>query len=63
MSNDPIHQFQVSKWLDLNIGGVDLSFTNASGFMLLGVAWTWRFVQGQAREGSTLIKFEGTSPE
>ncbi|MEZ5946828.1 MAG: F0F1 ATP synthase subunit A [Hyphomonas sp.] len=34
---DPIHQFQVSKWLDLQIGGVDLSFTNASGFMLLGV--------------------------
>ena len=27
---DPIHQFKVTKWLDLNIGGVDLSFTNAS---------------------------------
>lgn len=34
---DPIHQFQVSKWLDLSIFGVDISFTNASGFMLLGV--------------------------
>mgnify|MGYP000108751526 CR=1 FL=1 len=34
---DPIHQFQVTKWLDLSIGGVDISFTNASGFMLLGV--------------------------
>ena len=32
---DPIHQFQVSKWLDLNIGGVDLSFTNASLFMVI----------------------------
>ena len=26
------------------------------GFVLLGVAWTWRFVQGQAREGSTLAR-------
>ncbi len=34
---DPIHQFQVTKWIDLNIGGIDVSFTNASGFMLLGV--------------------------
>lgn len=34
---DPIHQFKVTKWLDFEIGGVDLSFTNASGFMLLGV--------------------------
>lgn len=34
---DPIHQFQVTKWIDLNLGGIDVSFTNASGFMLLGV--------------------------
>ena len=40
---DPIHQFQVTKWLDLNIGGMDLSFTNASGFMLLGVVLTIAF--------------------
>ena len=34
---DPIHQFQVTKWLDLRLGSIDISFTNASGFMLLGV--------------------------
>ncbi|MGH1421435.1 MAG: F0F1 ATP synthase subunit A [Hyphomonas sp.] len=34
---DPIHQFQVTKWIDLNLGGIDVSFTNASGFMMLGV--------------------------
>lgn len=34
---DPIHQFQVTKWLDLRLGNIDISFTNASGFMLLGV--------------------------
>ncbi|GGB64033.1 MULTISPECIES: F0F1 ATP synthase subunit A [Henriciella] len=35
---DPIHQFQVQKLFELNIGGLDLSFTNASFYMLLGVA-------------------------
>ncbi|HAE28700.1 MULTISPECIES: F0F1 ATP synthase subunit A [Hyphomonas] len=48
---DPIHQFQVSKWLDLNIGGVDLSFTNASGFMLLGVVLTIAFFGVAASKG------------
>lgn len=48
---DPIHQFQVSKWLDLNIGGVDLSFTNASGFMLLGVVVTIAFFGVAASKG------------
>ncbi len=35
---DPIHQFEVTKWIDLKAGGIDISFTNASGFMLLAVA-------------------------
>ncbi|MEZ5954229.1 MAG: F0F1 ATP synthase subunit A [Hyphomonas sp.] len=48
---DPIHQFQVSKWLDLQIGGVDLSFTNASGFMLLGVVLTIAFFGVAASKG------------
>lgn len=34
---DPIHQFEITKWLDLRIGSVDISFTNSSGFMLLCV--------------------------
>lgn len=33
---DPIHQFEVKKWVEFPLGGYDLSFTNASGFMLLG---------------------------
>jgi F-type H+-transporting ATPase subunit a len=35
---DPIHQFQINKILDINVGGLDLSFTNSSLFMLLTVA-------------------------
>ncbi|HPF23760.1 MAG: F0F1 ATP synthase subunit A [Hyphomonas sp.] len=48
---DPIHQFQVSKWLDLKVGGLDLSFTNASGFMLLGVVLTIAFFGVAASKG------------
>ena len=48
---DPIHQFQVSKWLELKVGGLDLSFTNASGFMLLGVVLTIAFFGVAASKG------------
>ena len=34
MSNDPIHQFQISKWIPIEIGNLDLSFTNSSAFMV-----------------------------
>ncbi|MCA0257962.1 MAG: F0F1 ATP synthase subunit A [Proteobacteria bacterium] len=34
MSNDPTHQFVVSKIVPIEIGGVDFSFTNASLFMV-----------------------------
>lgn len=34
MANDPIQQFQISKWIPIEVGGLDLSFTNASGFMV-----------------------------
>ena len=34
MANDPIHQFQIAKWLPVEVGGLDLSFTNASAFMV-----------------------------
>ncbi len=33
MSNDPIHQFHISKLIPIEIGGVDFSFTNSSAFM------------------------------
>jgi F-type H+-transporting ATPase subunit a len=38
VSNDPIHQFQISKLIPLEIGGLDLSFTNSSLFMVATVA-------------------------
>lgn len=39
MSNDPIHQFQISKIIPIeNVGGLDLSFTNSSLFMVATVA-------------------------
>ncbi|WP_075215779.1 F0F1 ATP synthase subunit A [Mongoliimonas terrestris] len=38
MANDPIHQFQISKILDISIGGLDFSFTNSSLFMVATVA-------------------------
>jgi F-type H+-transporting ATPase subunit a len=47
---DPIHQFEIVKWLDLRIGGVDISFTNASGFMLLGVVLIILFFGYAARK-------------
>ena len=34
---DPIEQFEVKKVFDLPVAGYDLSFTNASAFMMLGV--------------------------
>lgn len=34
MANDPIHQFQISKWIPIEIGGLDFSFTNSSAFMV-----------------------------
>ena len=31
---DPIHQFHITKWIPIDFGGVDLSFTNSAGFMV-----------------------------
>tara|TARA_B100000678_G_scaffold284661_1_gene286596 strand:- start:62941 stop:63699 length:759 start_codon:yes stop_codon:yes gene_type:complete len=38
MALDPMHQFEIVEWIPFEIGGIDLSFTNASFFMLLAVA-------------------------
>ena len=38
MANDPIHQFQLTKWIPIEIGGLDFSFTNSSAFMVATVA-------------------------
>jgi F-type H+-transporting ATPase subunit a len=34
---DPMHQFQVQAIVPINIGGIDLSFTNASLWMVIGL--------------------------
>ena len=38
MSNDPIHQFHINRLVPLEVGNLDLSFTNSSLFMLATVA-------------------------
>ena len=37
VTNDPIHQFQIKKLVPIDIGGLDLSFTNSSLFMVATV--------------------------
>lgn len=44
MANDPIHQFQIAKWIPIEIGGVDLSFTNSAFFMVATVVVTGGFL-------------------
>ena len=44
MSNDPIHQFHLNKLIPLEIGCVDISFTNSSLFMVVTVAATAGFL-------------------
>lgn len=44
MANDPIHQFQLNKIIPLEIGGLDISFTNSSLFMVATVALTAGFM-------------------
>ncbi len=44
MANDPIQQFQLSKLIPLEIGGMDISFTNSSLFMVVTVVATSVFL-------------------
>jgi F-type H+-transporting ATPase subunit a len=41
---DPIHQFQIQKIVPIEVGGVDLSFTNSALFMFLTVAGAAAFL-------------------
>ncbi|MAW87341.1 MAG: F0F1 ATP synthase subunit A [Phyllobacteriaceae bacterium] len=41
---DPIHQFHINKLIDLQIGGLDFSFTNSSLFMVVTVVLTGAFL-------------------
>ena len=46
MANDPIQQFQISKLIPIEVGGLDFSFTNSSLFMVatVGVASAFLFL-------------------
>ncbi|TKT81096.1 F0F1 ATP synthase subunit A [Aquamicrobium sp. LC103] len=44
MADDPIHQFQISKWIPIEVGGLDFSFTNSSAFMVATVATAGAFL-------------------
>jgi F-type H+-transporting ATPase subunit a len=51
VSNDPIHQFHIAQWVPLHVGGVDLSFTNSSAFMVatVGVASAFLYLTSSNR--------------
>ena len=52
MANDPIAQFQLQKLLDIQIGGLDLSFTNSSLFMVATAGIAAAFIWYAAQRGS-----------
>ena len=34
---DPMHQFEIKRLIDINIAGLDISFTNSALFMMLSL--------------------------
>jgi len=44
VANDPIHQFQIAKWIPIEIGGLDFSFTNSAAFMVASVVGAGAFL-------------------
>ncbi len=53
-ANDPMHQFVISKIADIQVGGVDLSFTNASLWMVIAVTTVSLFMM-TAMSGRALV--------
>jgi F-type H+-transporting ATPase subunit a len=51
---DPMHQFEIKRLVELNIFGVDASFTNSSLMMVIGVALISIFMIGSMR-GRALV--------
>lgn len=41
---DPMHQFQINRLIPVEIGGIDVSFTNSSLFMVIAVALISMFI-------------------
>jgi F-type H+-transporting ATPase subunit a len=48
----PLEQFEIHRWVPMNIGGVDASFTNSSFFMVLVVLLSTAFLLGGMRRGA-----------
>lgn len=62
MASDPIHQFQISKLIEIDVGGVDLSFTNSSLFMVVTVAAATAFLYlTTARRGMVPSRLQSVS--
>jgi F-type H+-transporting ATPase subunit a len=52
MTHSPLVQFNVKKLLEIQLSGIDISFTNSSGYMLLAVilALTYFYVALQKKQ-------------
>ena len=50
--HSPLAQFEIKKLVDINIAGVDASFTNSSLFMVLTVATVTLFLVGGMRRSA-----------
>ena len=46
----PIEQFKIEKFVDVDLGAVDASFTNSSLFMVLAVGLIAAFLIGATRQ-------------
>ena len=51
---DPMHQFEIKKYIDLNLGGLDISFTNSSLYMLIAVTAISFFMIFSIRKNSII---------
>ncbi|WP_350332866.1 F0F1 ATP synthase subunit A [Coralliovum pocilloporae] len=49
MANDPIHQFNLSKVVPIEVGGIDVSLTNSGIFMIATVATICLFLMSATR--------------
>jgi len=52
--HSPLAQFEIKKLVDINIAGIDASFTNSSLFMVLTVATVTLFLVGGMRRSETV---------
>ena len=50
--HSPLVQFEIKRLLEINIGGLDISFTNSSFFMVLTLVLVWGFFVIGMRRGA-----------